>query len=85
MTRRIPMPALLLILLPLATLPLAGCGIPGGIAYAIKSSGNNHSSSGQAAQPASEPAPTERAEEPPPPPPEPAPRDSIKVEQLPSP
>lgn len=77
------LPLRLLLLLPLATLPLAGCGIPGGVAYAIKSidkkDGSNNPSQAQSTPDTST---SQRAEEPPPPAPEPAPRDSIKVEEL---
>lgn len=85
MMKRSSLPFRLLLLLPLATLPLAGCGIPGGVAYAIKSIDKKDGSSGASqaqSTPETSTSTSQRAEEPPPPAPEPAPRDSIKVEEL---
>jgi len=73
---------LLSALIPLC-LGLSGCGIPGGIAYAIKQADKDEDS-GQAQSSAPAPAAqqTRAAEPPPAPPPTPAKRESIQVEEL---
>ena len=77
-----PTSVLLLPVLVLLALPLSGCGIVGGLAYAIKSTEKNQAAADSTEAPAAAPAPSQADPEPPPPPVA-APRDSIKVEQLP--
>jgi|GEM_PF-2265420 hypothetical protein len=85
-----PRPLALIAALTLLTLPLAGCGIPGGIAYAIKEGakevkkqdGNGNDNAGQQ-QTDSAPASTSQPlDTNPPPAPVAAPRDAITVETL---
>ena len=65
------------------TLTLSGCGIPGGIAYAIKEGVKASDQADQDEQSApAEPESTAPAEIDPPPAPAANPRDSIRVEQL---
>lgn len=71
----------------LLALPLSGCGIPGGIAYAIKEGGKEMNKSGQNSDGNAAQSQTQTSAEAPPdpnPPPAPtaAPRDSIDVEPL---
>lgn len=73
---------LMLPIIVLLALPLSGCGIVGGLAYAIKSTEKNQATADSTPAPAAAPT-SSQADPEPPPPPVAAPRDSIKVEQLP--
>ncbi|HVI52588.1 MAG TPA: hypothetical protein VM661_15365 [Candidatus Sulfotelmatobacter sp.] len=72
----------------LLALPLSGCGIPGGIAYAIKEGGKemnkngNQSADTQNGGASAEQTSAAPADPNPPPAPSAAPRDSISVETL---
>lgn len=83
-----PRPLALITALALLTLPLAGCGIPGGVAYAIKEGAKEiKKKDGDASQPQQqEESSAAPAQQPmdanPPPAPVAAPRDTITVETL---
>lgn len=80
-------PLALLLAVSLLALPLSGCGVVGGLAYAIKEGGKEMNKSSSSSSSSSQQADNSTAasaprEVDPPPAPAAAPRDSITVETL---